>query len=172
MVTERRRLVCFVKNCGKELNENAIFCDGCGSNVNGVIMSQKVKFENSDTITKKSNPLVWVIIVIVLAIMAIIYFSYVIGDMEKSELERDIERDFQSYMLEDEEYGAIWRENEIEVKQVYLVRQGRNSNKYDGIVEVSAGGRIYNVSINVTYDGVSYIWETKEPEDLDFLDEF
>jgi hypothetical protein len=151
----------FCQNCGKELKGNAKFCDNCGTNVNSVISSQKAKFEDSDTIAKKSNPLVWVILVIVLAIMAIILFP-VVRDMGKSGLERDIERTFQRSMSQDDMYGAIWRENEIEVKQVHLVRKSWNT--YDGIVQVSVKGRIHNVSIEVTKDGSSAMWKTTEPK--------
>jgi hypothetical protein len=76
----------FCKNCGKELEENAKFCDGCGSNVNSVISSQKANFEDSDTIAKKSSNLARIVKLVIPIVVLLILLPIVIvkQDLTKS----------------------------------------------------------------------------------------
>ncbi|MDR2597059.1 MAG: hypothetical protein LBC76_07050 [Treponema sp.] len=73
----------------------------------------------------------------------------------KSEMERGIKENFQEKMDTDSTY----KKYQIKVQKVTLIKSG--SHTYDGLVNVLLDDKAHDVSISVTTDGSSYIWETK-----------
>jgi hypothetical protein len=75
--------------------------------------------------------------------------------ISKGEMERGIKESFQEKMDTDSTY----KKYQIKVQNVTLIKSG--SHTYDGFVNVLLDDETHDVSISVTVDGSSYMWETK-----------
>jgi hypothetical protein len=75
--------------------------------------------------------------------------------ISKGEMERGIKESFQEKMDTDSTY----KKYQIKVQKVTLIKSG--SHTYDGFVNVLLDNETHDVSISVTTDGSSYMWETK-----------
>jgi hypothetical protein len=75
--------------------------------------------------------------------------------ISKSEMENGIRESFQEKMDTDSNYKKYG----MKAQKVILIKSG--SNSYDGFVTVLLYNETHDVSISVTTDGSSYMWETK-----------
>jgi hypothetical protein len=73
--------------------------------------------------------------------------------LSKNEIQRQIKISFQ------EKLDAEYSKYDMIVNNVILVKTG--PNKYDGMVNLSLGEKKHDVSITVTADNDSFMWEVK-----------
>jgi uncharacterized membrane protein YvbJ len=158
----------FCVNCGNKVKEGANFCDKCGTPVGAAqpapptytqpipppppYPTQQIFIQPP----KKKHTVRNVFIAIaasfaVFIVVCLIIYSY--GDTKQS-MENRIWQSFQEKLDTDSAYEKYG----MKVQNVSLVKAG--SNSYNGYVTVLLGNKTHDVSITVTKDGDSFMYET------------
>ena len=156
-VPRKKTVLCPV--CAEKIEEGLKTCPACKEP-----LAKEPKKELPKR-KKKTGKIVWTIIFIWIAWATAKYFIYDKPERDRTDMEYNIKRSFQKEMDTDSSY----KEYGMKVQEVNLTKSG--SHSYKGFVTVLFNKKTYDISITVTTDGSSYMWETKQ-SDFSFLIEY
>ena len=88
----------------------------------------------------------------ILAIIGLVAFSLGCGGrFSTEELQTQVKQSME------EEYAKDPQTKHIKVKSLLLTHKG--GNEYTGVAQLEGGGEKANLTVNVTYDGNSFMWK-------------
>jgi hypothetical protein len=137
------------------MEEGSIFCKHCGAKISSEITNKGI--ENTEIESTKEDKkegwhnklLRWSVAVAAVIVIAIARYGYLSCD-NTTHLAKQV----QASILEE------WRKTGITVsvtEKLMLVKKGKT--EYTGIMTVSTEGESETISVDVVYDGKTFIWE-------------